>query len=84
VCWDENALAAVRQYERLSPSVAGIAFGHAVRTWVAVARRVPSHLEVEHDALGAMTAADITRRSAHEVHHHWLDIDRGLARGPEP
>jgi hypothetical protein len=31
-----------------------------------------------------MTAADIIRRNAHEVHHHWLDIDRGLAQGPEP
>jgi hypothetical protein len=84
VCWDENALASVRQYERLSPRVAGIALGNAIRTWVAVARTVPSHLEVEHDAFGTMTAADIIRRNAHEVHHHWRDIDRGLAHGPEP
>jgi hypothetical protein len=84
VCWDENALASVRRYERLSPRVARIAFGDAIRTWVAVARTVPSDLEVEHDAFGTMTAADIILRTAHEVHHHWLDIDDGLAQGPEP
>jgi DinB superfamily len=84
VCWDENALASARQYQRLSPRVAAIAVDNAIRTWVAVARRVPSHLEVAHDASWTMTAADIIRRSAHEVHHHWLDIDRGLAQGPEP
>jgi hypothetical protein len=42
-----------------------------------------AHLDFAHGASGTMTAADIFRRNAHEVHHHWLDIDRGLAQGPE-
>jgi DinB superfamily len=77
-CWDENALAEVRQYERLSPRVAVVAYEAAASAWVAVANLVPMDASVEHPEFGSLTAEDIIRRNAHEVQHHLLDIRRGL------
>jgi hypothetical protein len=77
-CWDENALAEVRQYDRLSPRVAVVAYEAAASAWVAVANLVPVDASVEHPEFGTLTAEDIIRRNAHEVQHHELDIRRGL------
>lgn len=77
-CWDENALAEVRHYGALSPSVGLIAYENAAGEWVANAKTVPVDASVEHERDGTMTAADIMRRNAHEVRHHELDIRRGL------
>lgn len=82
-CWDENALAEVRQYDRLSPQVAVVAYEAAALAWVAVANRVPVDASVEHPVFGTLTAEDIIRRNAHEVQHHELDIRRGLKAGDE-
>lgn len=80
-CWDENSLAEVRQYERLSSRVAVVAYDAAVSAWVDVADRVSMDAAVEHPEFGTLTAADIIRRNAHEVQHHTLDIRRGLTVG---
>jgi DinB family protein len=77
-CWDENALAEVRHYDALSPPVGLIVYEGAVTEWVAVARTVPVGASVEHPVFGTLTAGDITRRNAHEVQHHELDMRRGL------
>lgn len=77
-CWDENALAEVRQYHRLSPRVGVLAYETAVSAWVAVANRVPIEASVEHPEFGTLTGEDIIRRNAHEVQHHELDMRRGL------
>jgi len=77
-CWDENALAEVRNYRALSPSVGLIAYETAASDWVTTAKSLPVEASVEHAQDGTMTAADIIRRNAHEVHHHELDVRRGL------
>ena len=77
-CWDENALAEIRHYGALSPSVGLIAYRSAVTEWVALAGTVPVEASVEHAQDGTMTAGDIMRRNAHEVQHHALDIRKGL------
>jgi hypothetical protein len=82
-CWDENDLAEVRRYDKLSPRVAVVAFGDAVSVWVAVADRIPMTASVEHPEFGTVTAQDIIRRNAHEVQHHELDIRRGLKASDE-
>lgn len=79
-CWDEKALAEIRQYERLSP-VAGL---HALRSaaagWTLEARSTPEAAVTVHRQFGELAAADIVRRNAHEAVHHELDIGRDLDR----
>ena len=77
-CWDENDLAEVRQYDKLSPRVAVVEYGNVVPAWVAVADRIPMKASVEHPEFDTVTAEDIIRRNAHEVQHHEMDIRRGL------
>jgi hypothetical protein len=77
-CWDEKALAEVRHYDSLSPRVGLVSYGSAATEWVAAANRVDAEASVDHPEFGALTAADIVRRNAHEVQHHELDIRRGL------
>jgi hypothetical protein len=77
-CWDENALAEVRQYERQSPVVGLRALRAAVDRWVEAAREVDPDAAVTHEADGTMTAADVIRRNAHEAVHHLRDIRGGV------
>jgi hypothetical protein len=77
-CWDENALAEVRHYDALSPTVGLVAYESAATEWVALARTVPVEASVQHRQFGTLTAGNIMRRNAHEVQHHELDIRRGL------
>ena len=77
-CWDENALAETRRYERLSPRVALVVYPEAVTRWVEVATSVEEDVSAEHPEFGTLTAVDIVRRNAHEVCHHELDIARGM------
>jgi hypothetical protein len=78
-CWDENALAEVREYERQSPVVGLRALRAAVDRWVDAARVADPEAVSTHDGGGAMTAADVIRRNAHEAVHHLLDISRQSA-----
>jgi hypothetical protein len=75
-CWDENALADVRRYERLSPAVGLIVLSSAAGEWQAAARATPAGAQVEHPEFGAMGAVEVIRRNAHEMHHHLMDISR--------
>jgi hypothetical protein len=79
-CWDENALAAVRQYERLSVPVGMQTLSVAVREWAAAATTTPPTAVADHPEFGQLTAADVIRRCAHEAVHHALDIARLLGR----
>ena len=76
-CWDENALADVRQYERQSPIVGLRALRAAVDRWVAAAREADPGASAIHQGDGTMTAADVIRRNAHEAVHHLRDIRAG-------
>ncbi len=75
-CWDENALADVRRYERLSPVVGLIVLRSAARDWDDAAQAAPADTEVRHPEFGALAAVEIIRRNAHEMHHHLMDINR--------
>jgi hypothetical protein len=73
-CWDADALADVRQYSALSPRVGLRALHEAVQSWSAAAAQISPEATVEHPEFGTLSAADIIRRNAHEVHHHLFDI----------
>lgn len=77
--WDQDALAAVRHYDKLSAAVGLRALQVAARDWVQAAREAPRTAQVEHPVFGTLTTGDSIRRNAHEVHHHQLDIQRALA-----
>jgi hypothetical protein len=81
-CWDENALAGVRQYERLSAPAGLAVLPGVVGDWLGQARHTPPGACAVHPEFGELTALDIVRRSAHEAVHHSLDISR-LAAGGE-
>ena len=67
--WDQDALAAVRNYEKLSAAVGLRALRVSVRDWVQAANEAPRSARVEHPVFGALTTVDSIRRNAHEVHH---------------
>jgi hypothetical protein len=79
-CWDENELAAVRKYERLSPAVGLAVFELETDVWLRVAVTLPTEAVeaveavVEHAMFGELGATELARRLAHEVHHHTMDV----------
>ena len=75
-CWDENALAEIRRYRQLSPSVGLIVLPAAAQEWAAVASRAPAEAVVRHPEFGDLGALEVIRRNAHEAHHHLMDINR--------
>ena len=81
--WDENELARVRHYSDLSASVGMIAYQRAVETWVEAAKNTPPDASATHSELGAMGAAEVIRRNAHEAQHHLLDIEQAAHRRSE-
>jgi hypothetical protein len=74
--FDENALAEARRYQQLSTAVGLISLRTASRDWAETESQAPAEASVTHDELGEMGALEIIRRTAHEVHHHLMDIDR--------
>jgi hypothetical protein len=74
--FDENMLAEARRYQQLSPAVGLIGLRMAAREWAEVVINAPTDASVTHAELGEMGALEIIRRTAHEVHHHVMDIDR--------
>jgi hypothetical protein len=79
-CWDENALAAVRQYERLSVPAGLTAYRTAAETWAMTARATDPGAAADHPIFGQLTAGDVIRRNSHEVVHHEMDIGRLVDR----
>jgi hypothetical protein len=78
-CWDENALAEARRYQQLSPAVGLIVLQSATPAWITAATAAPDDVQVRHPRFGGLGTVDIIRRSAHEVHHHLMDINRADA-----
>src|SRR5215467_7048794 len=74
--FDENALTEARRYQQLSTVVGLISLRIAARDWADTASNAPAEAIVTHDELGEMGALEIIRRTAHEIHHHLMDIDR--------
>ena len=75
-CWDENALAEVRRYQQLSPTVGLLVLRSAAQAWTTAAAMAPAGVQVRHPRFGCFGAAEIIRRDAHEAHHHLMDINR--------
>jgi len=78
--WYERDLAQARSYAGLSPVVGLSVYLQAVETWVKAAYGVPAEAETNHIGFGTISAFDITRRNAHEVQHHLMDIGKGSPR----
>ena len=74
--FDENALTEARRYQQLSTAVGLISLRIAARDWAETASNAPTEATVTHDELGEMGALEIIRRTAHEIRHHLMDIDR--------
>jgi hypothetical protein len=74
--FDENALTEARRYQQLSTVVGLISLRIAARDWAETASNAPAEVTVIHDELGEMGALEIIRRTAHEVHHHMMDVER--------
>jgi hypothetical protein len=81
--WDEEALAAARRYERLSPIVGLQALGVAIRDWVRAAHEAPAAGEATHAVFGTLSTHDAIVRNAHEIQHHARDIEQVMTRAQE-
>jgi hypothetical protein len=76
--WDENLIAEVRSYDKLSPIVGLIALITAADAWRTAALEAPHDVTTPHPEAGAIGAFDIVQRNAHEVRHHLWDVQRAL------
>lgn len=79
VPFDQDVLAEARGYERMSGVAAVWALDRAVADWVTSIENVDPARPFQHPDFGAMSVRDVVRWVAHEVHHHDLDVRRGLA-----
>jgi hypothetical protein len=77
--YDQDLLAAARDYEAMSVQSALWSVRTAVATWAAAARtslaRPATYLHAER---GELTAAEITRGPAHDALHHLWDVTRAV------
>jgi hypothetical protein len=77
--YDENELAAARNYEAMSLASALWSVRNVTSTWSAAAResltRPGTYLHAER---GELTAAEITRGPAHDALHHLWDVSRAV------
>lgn len=79
VPYEQDELAAVRGYSALPQGSAVWALGRAAGDWSAASESADHGTPFRHPEMPAgTTLADHARRIAHEVHHHDLDIRRGL------
>ena len=76
--WDENVLADVRSYDRLSPFVGLIALVAAADSWRTAAYEAPHDVTTPHPEAGEIRAFDVVQRNAHEVCHHLWDVRRAM------
>lgn len=78
VPYDENELARVRGYEKLSASAGLRALELSAGEWLREVAAADPALPYLHPEFGQATIAHAVRLDAHEVVHHTLDIKRGL------
>jgi len=78
--FDQDDLAEVRSYERLSPAAGLWALG---RRAADLAQALESHdpeMQIDHPDFGPWAIGDVVVWLAHEVHHHAWDIERLLPK----
>jgi hypothetical protein len=77
--YDQDELAAARNYEAMSVQAALWTVRGAVTVWATAARTSLSRsVTYWHAERGELTAAEITRGPAHDAVHHCLDVTRAL------
>lgn len=83
--YDQDELAAARNYDAMSVQSALWSMRTATETWAAAAReslaRGGTYLHAER---GELNAAEITRGPAHDAVHHLLDVRRALQQWRSP
>jgi uncharacterized damage-inducible protein DinB len=77
--YDQDELAAARNYEAMSVQSAMWSVRNAVELWGAAAREsLVRPFTYQHEERGELTAAELTRAPAHDALHHHLDVMRAL------
>jgi uncharacterized damage-inducible protein DinB len=77
--YDQDELAAARDYEAMSLESALWSVRTAVATWASAARRSLDRADTsQHAERGALNAAEITRGPAHDALHHFVDVTRAV------
>lgn len=77
--FDQDDLADVRSYEKLSPVAALWALQRRVDDWNEALSGVTMDLRFEHPDFGPWNVAGVVRWMAHELYHHQHDIQRALS-----
>ena len=83
--YDQDDLAAARNYDAMSLQSALWSVRTATVTWAAAAReslRRPT--TYQHAERGELNAAEITRGPAHDALHHYRDVTRAVANSATP
>lgn len=76
--YDQDALALARRYDLIPQATALWSFARSVDTWKQAVEGAEPTAEMRHPEYGVLDVASVIRRVAHEVHHHEMDIHRGL------
>jgi hypothetical protein len=77
--YDQDQLAAARDYEAMSVQSALWSVRTAVATWANAARASLARNDTfQHAERGALNAAEITRGPAHDALHHYVDVTRAV------
>ena len=77
--YDQDELAAARDYEAMSLQSALWSVRTAVTAWAVAARESLARADTyQHAERGELNAAEITRGPAHDALHHYVDVTRAL------
>jgi len=77
--YDQDELAAARNYDAMSLQSALWSVRSATATWVAAARAsLTQPFTYQHAERGELTAAELTRGPGHDALHHYHDVTRAV------
>jgi hypothetical protein len=77
--YDQDELAAARNYEAMSVPSALWSLRASTAAWVTAARTsLERPFTYQHAERGELNAAEITRGPAHDALHHFVDVKRAL------
>ena len=77
--YDQDLLAAARRYDQIPAHAALWSLSRAAADWQAALATIDETSRsflMRHGEMGDMTATDVIRIRAHDVHHHRMDIQR--------
>jgi hypothetical protein len=77
--YDPDLLARARRYDEVSLAGALWSMRWAVDAWAdCVQTALAAEVVLQHATRGPQRAADVARNNAHDVHHHFWDVERIL------